>query len=102
MKLENLLFYVPYSPRVRRKYDGYEFWLDIQNAYVMHREGLSIYELQLKSLKSIPEEGIFGLTFKSDGFYINGKFRSHSISMIPMFHFMRLIENHYDVFRLND
>lgn len=102
MKLQNLLFYVPYSPTVRRKSDGYTFTLDMQNAYVMEREGLHLYELQLKPLRDIPSEGVKGLTYREGRFYLQGVWKASSIHMLPMFLIIALVEQHYDVFKLNE
>jgi hypothetical protein len=102
MTLQQLLYYVPYNPTVVRKSDGYTFTLDMQNAYVMEREGLHLYRLELKALRDIPEHGLSGLTYKPDGYYYNGNWLSRSVHMLPMLLFERLIFNHYDVFKLND
>jgi len=101
MKLQNLLFYVPYSPTVRRISDGYTFTLDMQNAYVMDREGLHLYQLVLKPLREIPREGVKGLTYENESFYYQGIQKGSSVNMLPMFLFIALVEKHYDVFRLN-
>jgi hypothetical protein len=101
MKLQNLLFYVPYSPTVRRISDGYTFTLDMQNAYVMEREGLRLYQLDLKPLRDIPREGVKGLTYQEGRFYYHGVWKASSAHMLPMFLFVALIEKHYDVFGLN-